>query len=484
MKKNITILFLILLASINTNAQLANGSISPDFTVNDLNGDSHNLYSYLDAGKTVFLDFSAVWCGPCWNYHTTHALKDVYEDHGPSGMSGVSQSTTNDVMVFFIEGQSASLAELNGGGSSLGDWVTGTPYPIICTDPASGLSNSTTICNDFDTPYWPTVYQVCPDRTITLIGQTQNLYSLVANCLPPPSNNNDARSFMNNSPSSGCSSVSPEISIQNYGLNNLTEVKIDVSLNGVLQYTTIFDEVYDNIAQSFQPLNLNTLELKNVVLDEIIGLVNDDIITIEVSMPNGIVDTDPSNDQEISYIVDLGFDNAYWDGPLSINVAGSPQNSWYLKQVSNNAIIASGFGNVTGVNNSFPLVFDECYTLQSINGANLPYTITDAMGQVLLDGSASSVEDFDNFSTGNQIWTGVVDSKKSRINVFPIPAKNKLYIDGKYDYLTIIDLLGNKIKRINYVNEAIDISNFKIGAYLLEFNSNGLKTYTNFQIIK
>ena len=50
-------------------AQLANGSIAPDWTLTDINGTTHNLYNYLDNGYTVFIDFSAVWCPPCWAYH-------------------------------------------------------------------------------------------------------------------------------------------------------------------------------------------------------------------------------------------------------------------------------------------------------------------------------------------------------------------------------------------------------------------------------
>ena len=480
-KKYLLITLLSLLSFQSSFAQLPNGSIAPNFTLVDLNGTSHTLYDYLDAGQTVFLDFSAVWCGPCWSYHQTHALKDLYENHGPSGLPNVSSTTTNDVMVFYIEAQGGSVAELNGGGSSVGDWVAGTPYPIICTD---GSPNSQSVSNDYQIGYYPTVYQVCPDRTLTECGTTTSPYSLVTSCLPPPSSNNDARSFMNNSAGSGCSSVTPEISIQNYGLNNLTEVKIDVSLNGVFQYSTIFNQVWSNATNSYQPLNLTTLNMVDVVLDPVTGLVNNDVISIDVDLPNGVVDTDPSNNQVISFAVDLGFDNAYWDGLLSINVAGGPDNSWYLKQVSNNLIIASDFGGVTGSTNSIPLVFNECYTLQSINGANLAYTVTDAIGNIVLDGSASSVEEFDNFTTGNEVWTvGIDDKEINAISVYPSPVNDKLYIDGKYDYLRVIDLLGKEVLHSDYV-ELINVANLNNGMYLLEFTSSGKRYYQKIQITK
>ena len=48
-------------------AQLPDGSVAPDFTITDIDGEEHNLYSYLDYGYSVIIDFSATWCGTCWN---------------------------------------------------------------------------------------------------------------------------------------------------------------------------------------------------------------------------------------------------------------------------------------------------------------------------------------------------------------------------------------------------------------------------------
>ena len=134
--KKILLISLLTIFSFNQSvAQLADGSIAPDWTLTDVNGTAHNLYNYLDGGYTIFLDFSAVWCGPCWSYHTSGALEDLYMNHGPAGFPNVSANTTDDVMVFFIEGDANPMACLQGTGcGTQGDWITGTPYPIFCTD--------------------------------------------------------------------------------------------------------------------------------------------------------------------------------------------------------------------------------------------------------------------------------------------------------------------------------------------------------------
>ena len=70
------------------NAQLSDGSVAPNFTVTDINGNSHTLYDYLDNGYTVIMDMSATWCPPCWSYHTAGTLEDVWMNHGPAGAPG------------------------------------------------------------------------------------------------------------------------------------------------------------------------------------------------------------------------------------------------------------------------------------------------------------------------------------------------------------------------------------------------------------
>ena len=158
----------LLFLGMNANSQIVNGSVAPDFTLLDINGTPQNLYTYLDQGKTVFIDISATWCGPCWSYHNSNALEDLWVNHGPTGGTNVSNSTTNDVIVLFIEGDpTTSNSQLNGGSGSQGNWVTGVSHPIIDLQSA----DANTFLTNYDITGYPTIIKICPNRLRENVGQ-------------------------------------------------------------------------------------------------------------------------------------------------------------------------------------------------------------------------------------------------------------------------------------------------------------------------
>ena len=151
--------FVFALASVSV-AQLPNGSVAPDFTLTDINGNTHNLYTYLNQGKTVYIDIFAAWCGPCWSYHQSHALEDLWNLYGPGG--------TNEAVVIAVEAStSTNLACLYGpagcNSSTQGNWTAGVTYPIVHSDNLNGTYNYGT---------YPTIYMVCPQgKTVWQAGQ-------------------------------------------------------------------------------------------------------------------------------------------------------------------------------------------------------------------------------------------------------------------------------------------------------------------------
>ncbi|MCS7036431.1 MAG: T9SS type A sorting domain-containing protein [Saprospiraceae bacterium] len=140
--------------------QMPNGSTAPNFTVVDIYGNSHTLYTLLDQGKTVYLDFFATWCGPCWSYHNSNALKDLWNQYGPPG--------TNEAFVIMIEGDCNTTVQCITNspgcvGGTQGNWAAGTPYPI---------ADNCSVRAQYQVSFYPTIYMVCPaDRKIYHVGQ-------------------------------------------------------------------------------------------------------------------------------------------------------------------------------------------------------------------------------------------------------------------------------------------------------------------------
>jgi hypothetical protein len=177
--KNIAYFFALMICfsiHYNAKAQLANGSIAPDFTLSDINGNVHHLYDYLDQGKTVYLDFSAAHCPTCWNYHNTHALKTLYNEHGAMG------TISQDAVVLFIElDANNGLNEFNGiSGNTQGDWLAGTPYPFLNPEGADRQ-----IITNYKVNFYPMIYGICPNKSIKFLGaQTASiLYDYTTTCV-------------------------------------------------------------------------------------------------------------------------------------------------------------------------------------------------------------------------------------------------------------------------------------------------------------
>ena len=447
MKRILLITLVGILSFTYSSAQLADGSIAPDWTLTDVNGTAHNLYNYLDGSYTIFLDFSAVWCGPCWGYHTSGALEDLYIHHGPAGFPNVDPNTTDDVMVFFIEGDASDLACLHGTGcGTQGDWITGTPYPVFCTDGAVNNDNTTSL---YSIGYWPTIYMICPDRTLIEAGQSSTPYNLVS-CNPAATFSNDPRVMSYSAASIQCNgTLAPVVTIMNNGINNLTSLDVQVDVSGATTFNTTV--TWNG--------NLGTYQSTNFVLPTITGMQGYEFVMITISNPNaGGVDGDLNNNV-------TGF-TSYPPG-----AAGQGQITASISQNGNSLTANPANGNAP-----YTYTWNTGETTQTITpstGGSYSVEIEDANGCM-----SAPIAHILTLSTGLEGSDYI-----NELNIYPNPSEDVFTITfnsekaQKYT-LSVLNVLGEVLYTekltdfIGIYSKQVSLSNYSKAVYFLEIETN------------
>lgn len=364
MKKLFTIFFMALLVS--AQAQLVDGSIAPDFTATDIDGNTWNLYDLLDEGKTVVIDISATWCGPCWSYHESGALEDVYSLYGPDG--------TDEMRVFWFEGDETTnldcIYDLPGCNSSTqGDWTAGVDYPIIDDDAIADL---------YEISYYPTIYHICSSRIITNVPQSSaaDIYLLNDNCDVASGSNNASIVSYSGEDGNFCGAVSftPSIQLQNLGTSNMTTATIELTINTVLEET--IDWTGD----------LGTFGLDEVVFTTL-DITENSAIEITITDVNGVTDDDDSNNSVAS---ELNVATSISDNILTLEITTDDypgETTWEVISELGTVLMSGGPYTETQTTISEQLTFptDGCYD----------FVIYDSYGDGLTDGGSGTFNIFD-----------------------------------------------------------------------------------------
>ncbi len=458
-----TLLLGALLAFFNAAAQLPDGSTAPDFTATDLNGNTHSLSTYLSQGKTVILDISATWCGPCWNYHNSKALDNMYNAYGANG--------SDEVVVLFVEGDAnTTLADLNGTGTNTrGNWVAGTSYPII---------DSAAIGNLYQIGYFPTVYRICPDGTTTEIGALDApalRASINSGCGPINGLQNHVEVL--ETVSYFCSDTgAPVARLRNYGTNTLASGTIALKQNGVVAATRSFTgstAQFNSRSVTFNPLTFDpSAEYSFEIIELNSTVVNPSDFSTEPTELKLAVNVAPSITVKI-----------YTDNYPT-------EMSWRIKRASNNAIIASGgpyVGNTNGGGadantvkiQNVTLPANDCYSIDLLDSFGDGWSIGSLPQkglEIVQNDEVVLFIDGSNFTNTlarpNQMTSfplSVEENEKVSIGLFPNPSNGLVTFQSDRDAdITISDMQGKVVftKAGVIANGDVNLTGLQSGIYI------------------
>lgn len=491
MKHALLSLFAILSISF-VKAQLPDGSIAPNFTVTafqpDLNASGMNgngtysLYDYLDAGYTVFLDFSTTWCSPCWNYHSSGALDVLYKQHGPllPGHPGVNANSTNDVMVLWVEldGSTGSSDMLDGAGT-IGNWINPTgneeiPYPMANPE----WLEVNTLNTIYTINGYPTVYMICPNRTVKNIWSSDppTLYAGVGPC--PVASGTVNPAILDGS----CAIDGGWVDLQNMGSAELTSATLQLKQGATIVSTLNWTG------------NLSTYETDHIYM----GMLTSGIYTVGITSPDDV----PEPDNNTMNLTPLWITNSV-TVEITTDAYGN-ETHWCLREN-----IGTDLGTILALDGDYPqvpspgtmvqppvtvdLTPNTCYKFIVIDdfgdGMSTTYgdgsfRLRDADGNILFEGGDfGSYIDYD-FKTGELL--GLPEEALPDLKIYPNPASEAVtvaFAANNADYIiSLIDLQGRTLSTSTYPHLSgeqvitLPLTGVTPGDYLVKVASNGVTT--------
>jgi len=480
-------LFAVLTISSTALAQLPSGSIAPDFTATDINGDEYNLYDLLDEGNTVILDFYATWCGPCWSYKQTHIFENLWGTFGPEG--------TGDLYIFALESDDSTTdADLNGTGpATAGDWVTGTPYLMF--------DNMSNVFDAYQNSYYPTIYTVCPDGTPNANGEME--YTLVESG-QATFDGHVAAAFMDcsnsitgaaplmayNGETSSCGGAEwmASTSVSNLGSDDVTAMIFAVELNGAAQTDVTWEGVLSNGGNS-------TVDLGSY---NEIGTFTYSLVSVNGADWNAADAASIVGSTEATSYVQVRITTDNWP----------EETGWMITDANGTYVDGVAAGELAGQNDT-PFTWDvaldlnECYifTMVDTYGDGLVASQwgdfvdgvasvvsmdgMDEVGIVIEYNGASGVE-FTELVAGMEVTsaTGISENDlTSSVNVFPNPFSDNTTLsfsaaEAGQASVVVYNLIGEKVIEMNLGNIAagtqslqLNFASLEAGIYLVNLTA-------------
>ncbi len=259
--------------------------------------------------------------------------------------------------------------------------------------------------------------------------------------------------------------IAPNVTIQNFGENDLTEVEITYSVNGGASQNYTWTGL------------LLSLQSETVQLPAISYEIQD-VNTVEISLS----DDDNNSDNQISENFNIANEHTTTVNMiLNTDNAGS-QCTWEVMNSSGETLYSGGpYGNNESVVEQFDLT-NDCYRFRVFDSAG------NGGGSVVLYDTNNDVvySSPGNYGAGEEVHFKTVgdlgnnDNLLGNVVIYPNPAKNNINIqNAENSSVKVFDLLGRVVLFQNNIslNQQLDVSKLTTGTYLIKIiNGNQVKT--------
>ncbi|MEC4050434.1 T9SS type A sorting domain-containing protein [Flavobacterium sp. SUN046] len=472
------IFLLTVLFSLNTFGQFTDGATIPDFELNDLDGNQVNLYSMLDQGKVVLLDFFFPACRPCWDLTVIHSVNDISSKYGEKG--------SNQIKIYGINvwGEGAgtysgnlAIPNINGVDASdqnfsRGDFEYFGNYKYLPQGSDYGTLVNIIEC--------PTYLLVGPDRKAYNVDpeemeyDAQNYFGVTLTKIA-----NNLRIYVPEiTTCSSSNTVTVFGQLRNTGSNNIVSARVKLMVNNTLISTQ--NLTFTGVNTTDESAGLPEFRFNNVLLDQPLGNYGKGPYKIVVDMINGVTLVNP-----IEKLIKIRKDNtAISASNLIVELqsdAFASDTSWIIYNANGDAVTQNQIlQNNTTTNQNITLQSNGCYTLRLKDaygdGIESGYLKLKTASNSLLFDLTMGNYNYENFGYDkfhsfsiNALSVNENDTDQQTF-LYPNPATDKFYlISTDQVTLQISDVSGKLLKSYKNVDKSnpIDISGLEDGVYFV-----------------